>query len=1039
MKRIAALILSFAFIICSMTFDVTATTKSSDRIISVIVVLEDRPLADSNMVRGIITKSELEKKQDYVINNIMRTMDDVKVKYRYTYIMNGFSIELPESEAEEYIEKICLLDGVSSAFIAPRFKPCLTDSTIITHADSAWNSGYDGSGMLIGIIDTGIVVNHDMFSIMPTNVKYSQQDINSIMRSNTTIAKGSVYKNAKIPFAYDYADNDNDVSHDGISDHGTHVAGIAAGNSESYEISGIARNAQLAVMKIYSGRENSNDAEFGVLVAALEDCAVIGVDVINMSLGAMSGFEYNASRPELMAVYERIENLGISVVAAAGNEGTFGEGSSNLVNPLSLPDMGTISEPASFRYSTAVASTTKESFESFKITSTDERIEFSDRGGAMNLYSLPNKEYEYVSIPNVGSYYDYSGIDVRGKIALVKRGTITFDEKIEYAYDNGAVAVIIYNTYDEVGYMNVTNYLIPAVFISSSAGKTLINQIDKRITLDNSGYSGYTMSDFSSWGTSADLHLKPEISAPGSSIISSRQSGFGTMSGTSMATPHIAGAYAVIRQYLKEKYSLSSTQLAYVAENLLMSTATAISYNGMPLSVRAQGAGVVNLENAVKSGAYVTVNGGKSKIELFDDPNKTGVYEFEFTIVNMSDSSRTYDISVDTVSNAIVSGNISLKPAKLSTQVEIDDRVQVNARSSKTVKGKITLSENARKYLDRFENGMFFEGFVMLKESYGRNLSVPFMGFYGDWTSQSIFDTVYFENDKTMLFNECGAYTILNGSKMLLGKHPYNEDDDDFYMDNVVISPNGDDKLDNLYYITSTLLKNAKEYRITIKDTSGNEVYKIAEVYQPKVAYDPEYKEFLTTDNLLEFGKTGVNNNDRFYVEISADIDYSRHESVPHSWGFYLNVDTQAPKVNDVSITEEDGTKLLHISISDNTGIAMVKLLDKSGKTISTQYLAGDKEYEKTLDITGYEDVYVQTGDFGMNEVKYKAQKAEEVPDYDVNEDGFVNTLDAVYLLEYFAEIRDLTDNQMNIADVDKSGFVNTFDCVVILNYLAEM
>lgn len=162
------------------------------------------------------------------------------------------------------------------------------------------------------------------------------------------------------------------------------------------------------------------------------------------------------------------------------------------------------------------------------------------------------------------------------------------------------------------------------------------------------------MSDFSSWGTTGNLAIKPEITAPGGNIYSSVNGGYGINSGTSMAAPSIAGQSAVVAQFVRENGLADQTGLTQRAlvQSLLMSTATPLTDpdSQLPYSVRQQGAGLANAGKAVQSPAYLLMDesatasyaDGKVKAELGDDAEKKGVYSFSFTVNNLTEETLTY-------------------------------------------------------------------------------------------------------------------------------------------------------------------------------------------------------------------------------------------------------------------------------------------------------------------------------------------------------------------------------------------------------------
>lgn len=173
---------------------------------------------------------------------------------------------------------------------------------------------------------------------------------------------------------------------------------------------------------------------------------------------------------------------------------------------------------------------------------------------------------------------------------------------------------------------------------------------------------GYRMSDFSSWGVPGDLSLKPEITAPGGNIYSTLDGGaYGAMSGTSMAAPAMAGLSALVLQYIDDQNLTERTGLSAraLAQALLMSTAKPLTEeSGLPYSPRKQGAGLANAQKATTAQSYLLTgaasgNDGKVKVELGDDPDRTGSYQFTFTVYNLSQEPKTYAFGSDVLTEAV--------------------------------------------------------------------------------------------------------------------------------------------------------------------------------------------------------------------------------------------------------------------------------------------------------------------------------------------------------------------------------------------------
>ena len=347
---------------------------------------------------------------------------------------------------------------------------------------------------------------------------------------------------------------------------------------------------------------------------------------------------------------------------------------------------------------------------------------------------------------------------VSGKIALVKRGELTFTSKAENAANAGARAIIVYNNVGGcITGINVQSD-IPFATISDADGEFLtensVNGEGKlEICIGEVSAENEHISDFSSRGPTADLKLKPEITAPGGDITSAI--GFGndrsydTWSGTSMAAPHVAGGMAIVKSYVKEKMpNLSDVQQANAVIAILMGTATPLKSE----MVSAQGAGIMNLEQALSSNVYITVGGERPKIELDDSTDCKWEYSLEIT--NFGTESVEYKIENNFMILKPYSNDISGDPniyVTKGTPLDVSELVDAEGQASVKVEKGETVTLNfaidAVKVMDKygecFPTGAKLEGYVSFV-SQNEKQSVPILGFMGDWDYSSMFDRGFY-------------------------------------------------------------------------------------------------------------------------------------------------------------------------------------------------------------------------------------------------------------------------------------------------------
>ncbi|MGN0312615.1 MAG: S8 family serine peptidase [Lachnospiraceae bacterium] len=799
---------------------------TQDKEVSIIVEVDEDSLIDEFLdeedddLDEYLASKEAMKAQkginlsvEKVAKRVLKAVKGAELLYEYDTVFTGFAVKTTYGA----LDTIRSVKGVKNAYVSEEYaapaatetKPDMISSgDMIYAAEATKDYGVAGDGMVVAVLDTGIDYNHVAFDekkLSGVNVAYTKYsiagkvnnlelDAEKVFRSlyDTSFDVNDVYQNLKVPFAYDYADNDLDPIPPKTEDHGTHVAGTIAGNCSEFK--GIAYNAQVMSFKVFS--DEGGGCTDAVLIASLDDAVKLGVDVINMSLGSSCGFvtDDNAT---LQQSYDAVKAAGISLEVAAGNEygSSYGGNYGNL-NLTSDPDEATVGNPSTLdaalsvaamentqlNYQTYIGFTDKEGQEA-KCTYLDTGVE-----AGMPFSSLSGKEYKYVDC-GLGTQDDFKKVKnlIKGNVALISRGEITFNEKIAYAAEAGAVGAIVYNNEAGTISMLIDQYYIPAVSIMQADGRKLLDAIDsktgygvftydaeKKASLENP--SAGMMCEFTSIGPTPSLTLKPEITAPGGNIYSAYyvdedgSSVSGLMSGTSMATPHMAGATALIRQYYQRKYpSMSKVELTKFINSMEMSTANPVIQDvgqtdgtagtgTVYYSPRTQGAGLVNIKAAIDSGAYLTVKGQeRPKAEL--GYNVDGTYSFETTIVNLDSKTKTYKLNGTVQAEDFVKDEYGYtyaaqKDIDITDAASIqftganmaeDGTVTVNANGKATIQVEVTLDKNSDTFKtlnEVYNNGFYVEGFVFATPVTGDDveLSLPYLGFYGDYANLPIFD-----------------------------------------------------------------------------------------------------------------------------------------------------------------------------------------------------------------------------------------------------------------------------------------------------------
>ncbi len=901
-------------------------------------------------------------KQDELIQELEDKGLIKSVEYQYTAIINAIAVKTTYGK----FKKIGKMSSVASTIISDTYNlpkaldandTSAVENLVDVYETGIFNSSsvdYTGEGTAVAVLDSGFDCSHTVFANLPNNPMLKENYITSVL-DKTNAAKTTkglkltdVYYSRKIPFAYDYADKDSDVfPYD--SEHGTHVAGIIGGKDDT--ITGVAINTQLVLLKVFP--DLNDGAKTEDILAALEDAVLIGVDAINMSLGSSCGFSREKDGDAINAVYDKINLSGISLITAASNSYSSGfGGEQGNTSFVTNPDNGTVGSPSTYYASLSVASIsgTKSKY----ILANESQVFFFKESNSitgkendffkeLGIEEGQKMSLEYVTVPGVGLKVNYSNIDVKGKIALVRRGDNTFEEKAQNAKNAGAIGCIIYNNVEgDIAMSMGKSDHIPTIAISKDDGTILASKDSGTLTINYEYQAGPFMSDFSSWGPTPSLELKPEITAHGGNIKSSIPGGgYDNLSGTSMASPNLCGIVVLIRQYLKEKYpNLSTKEMSVLANQLLMSTANIVlNEDGNPYSPRKQGAGLASLFNAVNTKAYITVDGkDRTKLELFDDPKRTGVYTMEFNVVNLSEKAMTYDLSLVGMTESVStsdSKHIAEKSYILDGKVEIElisggtlSGKKVTVPGGETVKLKVVyeLTNTDKNVIeDNFPYGMYVEGFVKLTadDKDEIDLNVPFLAFYGDWTQAPMFDKTYYEveseahnaaiDDEDKLKADYYATTPY-GSYFYnyiipLGTYLYTIDESKYDVipaskDHIALS-NTHGAIDGISAVYAGLLRNAKTMTFTIVDkVTGEEVYRHVD-YNGNKAFSQggnpiPYFEFLK----LKSNDLGLVNNRQYEFKMSGLLDYGDggvNTNVRNTFEFDFYLDDEAPIIKDVT------------------------------------------------------------------------------------------------------------------------------------------
>lgn len=945
--------------------------------------------------------------------NAIGTISDNTARARhYTNVFNGFAMDAPAGFAV-FLLKTPGVKNVyrSRTYEIPDFSTDY-ETDMFTSGDMiginlSYSSGYQGEGMVVGILDTGLDTTHTAFSASPSTQKITRSTRFSGLNASST------YKSAKVPFAYDYADSDtNVIPGSGGSSHGTHVAGTIAGSNDV--ITGIAPEAQLAIFKVFS--DSSKGAKDEWIISALEDVVIVKPDAINMSLGSPAGDEgdsetgsFNGSTLTMAEIYQRVYDAGVLLSVSAGNESYIG--ASNGYPSADSPNVGIVGAPSTYPASLSVASIENTHMICDYFELDGEVYNYSDTSeSSSTLFTTLGSKLplQYVDC-GCGSAEEIAAVDVSGKIALIQRGGLAFTEKQANAKNAGAVAAIIYNNVEGTINMSIDSSSIPCISVTKQAGQKMLASATKTITAVGSGKSfenadAYQMSDFSSWGTTDNLSIKPEVTAPGGHIYSSVVGGgYADYSGTSMAAPHVSGVMALVRQYAKSAGLASSgTDLNRIVNQLIMSTAKPVPYPGSDCcySPRKTGAGLVNINDAMAAHAYLSVSGtedSRPKIELGYDASRNGTYTMKFNVTNISNTAQTYNVDAIVQTDYVEDGYDTLSPYSLGYTLSGDTTVTVNAKATKSVTVYLTLTEDARAYLlNNYPSGGFVEGYIVLdpmsSSADATQLSLPFIGFSGDWSNLPLFDASVLNGSQAAVGVNgpfgYEAYVELdtdNGQydAKLIGMNAYDPDYEYFsdvdprYM---TVSSTIDSSLSS--YVTSypyictydrnkttgislytaAVKQNANWVRFRVLDTNSGTVYYDDGGSEQEVLknYEPQYYALW---NILDVGWPGTNKSGKALsegTECTLEVSMSKDGgSTSQSMTFPIAIDNSKPYI--VGTSQSSG------STSTQTYSKAILATTASGRKY-LKFKAADNYYLSAAQVSG---TTVQNSTDSNTRIKY--------------------------------------------------------------------
>lgn len=818
---------------------------SSERV-SVVVLLKDQPSTLSTSAES----SRLSAQEALIAT--WAEEYELEVDRRFGYLVNGFSATLPGDE----ISALSLEPEVSSVRRERVYERTEHTARTLEGVPGAFaDHGVDGTGMVISIIDSGLDPSHQ-------DMRLDDCDAAAIQEINPAPEAGFT---CKIPTGYNYADESYEVT-DGVVDaHGQHVGGIAAANgsegeepgdfAETGRIDGVAPNAQLLAMKVFSN--SGGGASDSDIVAAIEDSVKLDADVINMSLGSPNG-QKNTSDATSVAI-EKARDAGVMSVIAAGNDGQNFSATAIDDDALGYLDDGTVGAPGTQGSAFTVASMDNSVLTQLMayVDGAEDGIPYSPATGEHD-----GLDHELVDI-GLGTEADVEGLELDGAYALIQRGDIPFADKYAHAVEAGAGGVVVFNSEEggdtSFGMAGVEDSALPGITLGHSAGAALQEQVAAgtttiRITDEVAvlpSPSALTPSSFTSWGTTPTLDFEPEIAGIGGNVYSTYNgSSYGMSSGTSMASPNVAGLSALVLEHLEEiRPEVTGAERVDLAKIMLMNTAMIpADAEGVPYAPRQVGAGLAQVDTALDSSVIATVEGGGAAALREID----GSAGFTVTLTNSGEEAATFEIpQVDVLAESNEPGTPTT--VRVSEGTAAISRASVTVPAGGTASVDVTVAPEAG--ADHFAQGWvrFTSGSDVQPD-----LAVPFLGFSGDWNAEEIINPVGEElipgtGLSTGLIGSFGGQTV-----------PLSSDLGEFWL-----SPNGDGDMDVLAP-NLVVMRNASDISYEILTESGDSVRALG---QEQGLYRSLLSDYTAVPDPRELQWTGASFDGTLYDP--QEVDYT--------------------------------------------------------------------------------------------------------------------------------------------------------------------
>ncbi|HEM2778065.1 TPA: S8 family serine peptidase [Streptococcus suis] len=925
----------------------------------------------------------------------LKKIDGVKIVHEYKEVLTGASVEV----GEESLSDVKAITELTSLEESRRIRPTLHTAKQLVGALKA-SSKYqtDGRGMVIAVIDSGLDIKHKDMRL--------DEGVVPKIKEITPSTTGTY--TLKVPHGYNYVSGNDNLYDDTHEPHGMHIAGTLAGNATDEEVAskqgidGIAPNAQLLVYKIFSNDPKNYKAETeDAAYAAIEDAIKHGADVISLSVGYYdSGLPGNA----YYTIAKRAAEKGIIITAAIGNAGASSSDTSfdlHTNNALGAVDTATTVGVAATPAVIGVGSA--------RNTHLVQR-EFMLNGQSFGYYpigytTLTEGKYEFVDAGN-GHWEEVQGLDLAGKVAVIKKDKFDLKDAVRNLKFKDVAGIIVINTDQgwNKDYYRTHQLLVDdktLLSYSSIWGISLSGEDGRRlleVANQSQGNTGLvlkptigmkklievpTVSGFSSWGPTVNLELKPEIVAPGEDVYATlNDNRYGSMSGTSMASPIVAGASALLLPRIRQMTPPEGMTRMDLLRIILMNTATPLvdvldsSGHALENSPRQQGAGLLQIDRAFETDVILhhRLKGG---VELKEIGRET---EFEVTLENLGNQQRSFaisagkvltsqDVPVDRIGRSgKVVKEIHATEIKGSSIHLSEQSIQLGPKEKRTIRLKLDAGEAK----DQFAEGYIY--FKSLTEGQS-DISIPYFGFVGDWSKERIVDAPAWETSSKLKLtsvlssykhNKSGRYIELGREKIQDNQSPLNPD-------NIAIQNQHSDSQIGNAFVRFALLRDITNYDLDIVKEATEDAPVLRRIDTGTMLSRVRYVDYF--ESLSEYSKL------RTPIELhrwdGKVYDASKDENIPAPEGQYffrlrvknkengayqytylpVKIDNQKPEIVAIDTNRLTSHRELVVTAKDNNKVWEVRA-NLNGEDLLVEKVVDDagqlhyhlKEVELPLD-----------------------------------------------------------------------------------------